>query len=229
MRKLALALALCAATVTIPATSEAAIVFDNGPLDTSNGNDATGWVQAENFSLGSATDVVGAAVYMGGFGSVVNYDGNFTYYLFADASGSPGAILASGSVSPNISDLGGLGWVGGGDVYLFSFDLNSAFAAAANTTYWFGFHASSDFDRDDIYWVLSSGTNSPAGMESDGGTFDNWTTSDNGGEHAFFLTDASVGAVPEPATWAMMLLGFGATGFALRRSRKLRVVSIAGV
>jgi hypothetical protein len=27
-------------------------------------------------------------------------------------------------------------------------------------------------------------------------------------------------AVPEPATWAMMLLGFGATGFAVRRSRR---------
>lgn len=27
-------------------------------------------------------------------------------------------------------------------------------------------------------------------------------------------------AVPEPATWAMMLLGFGAVGFAMRRSRK---------
>jgi hypothetical protein len=27
-------------------------------------------------------------------------------------------------------------------------------------------------------------------------------------------------AVPEPATWAMMLLGFGATGFAMRRKRR---------
>lgn len=29
------------------------------------------------------------------------------------------------------------------------------------------------------------------------------------------------GAVPEPSTWAMMLLGFGAVGFSLRRSRRI--------
>lgn len=33
-------------------------------------------------------------------------------------------------------------------------------------------------------------------------------------------SDAIVAAVPEPATWAMMLLGFGAIGLATRRSRK---------
>lgn len=32
-------------------------------------------------------------------------------------------------------------------------------------------------------------------------------------------TGTSVGAVPEPGTWAMMLLGFGAIGFATRRRR----------
>lgn len=30
-------------------------------------------------------------------------------------------------------------------------------------------------------------------------------------------------ALPEPATWAMMLVGFGAIGFAMRRSRKFAV------
>ena len=37
--------------------------------------------------------------------------------------------------------------------------------------------------------------------------------------HGFVLTQGS-GAVPEPSTWAMMLVGFGAVGFAIRRHRK---------
>ena len=32
-------------------------------------------------------------------------------------------------------------------------------------------------------------------------------------------------AVPEPGTWAMMLVGFGAAGFALRRSRKVQQIA----
>ncbi len=35
------------------------------------------------------------------------------------------------------------------------------------------------------------------------------------------------GAVPEPSTWAMMLVGFGAVGGAMRRSRKVRVRQMA--
>jgi hypothetical protein len=37
------------------------------------------------------------------------------------------------------------------------------------------------------------------------------------------LTPPVTGAVPEPSTWAMMLAGFAAIGFAMRRTRKLRV------
>jgi hypothetical protein len=35
------------------------------------------------------------------------------------------------------------------------------------------------------------------------------------------------GGVPEPGTWAMMLLGFGAAGFALRRRRTPRLAQVA--
>ena len=37
----------------------------------------------------------------------------------------------------------------------------------------------------------------------------------------FRLGAAATGAVPEPSTWAMMLLGFGGVGVALRRRRKV--------
>lgn len=35
------------------------------------------------------------------------------------------------------------------------------------------------------------------------------------------------GAVPEPATWAMMLLGFGGIGFAMRRARNPMLAQVA--
>lgn len=38
----------------------------------------------------------------------------------------------------------------------------------------------------------------------------------------FRITAASVGAVPEPATWAMMLAGFGMIGFAARRRSSVK-------
>jgi PEP-CTERM motif len=38
---------------------------------------------------------------------------------------------------------------------------------------------------------------------------------------------ASGGAVPEPATWAMMLLGFAGIGFAIRRRRQVKPLQIA--
>ena len=43
----------------------------------------------------------------------------------------------------------------------------------------------------------------------------------------FSVNGNYVGDVPEPATWAMMLLGFGAIGVAMRRRPKLALAQIA--
>jgi len=44
---------------------------------------------------------------------------------------------------------------------------------------------------------------------------------------ATYTGNGTLGAVPEPATWAMMLLGFGAMGFTLRRRPKAALAQIA--
>ena len=50
--------------------------------------------------------------------------------------------------------------------------------------------------------------------------------SPNGGAASGSVT-FRLSAVPEPATWAMMLLGFGAIGFAMRRRRRPALAQIA--
>jgi hypothetical protein len=45
----------------------------------------------------------------------------------------------------------------------------------------------------------------------------------------FTRTGAVTAAVPEPATWAMMLLGFGAIAFQTRRKRHLKSTYLAQV
>jgi hypothetical protein len=47
------------------------------------------------------------------------------------------------------------------------------------------------------------------------------------GTTATFTGNISFAAVPEPGTWAMMLLGFGAVGFAMRRRRTPALMQIA--
>jgi len=47
----------------------------------------------------------------------------------------------------------------------------------------------------------------------------------NGPTTNFSITQISPAAVPEPATWAMMLLGFGAIGAAMRRRRPLNLAA----
>jgi hypothetical protein len=57
-----------------------------------------------------------------------------------------------------------------------------------------------------------------------GTAFTSATFTSTGGGFADFkqlrLTTASMTAVPEPGTWAMMLLGFGGLGVAMRRRRR---------
>ena len=68
-----------------------------------------------------------------------------------------------------------------------------------------------------VFWLFDFGTEG-----ADFVTLDDPT----GWSNATLYTTGSPPGVPEPATWAMMLFGFGAAGTALRRSRR-RTTEIA--
>ncbi|MFD1789864.1 FxDxF family PEP-CTERM protein [Sphingomonas floccifaciens] len=62
-----------------------------------------------------------------------------------------------------------------------------------------------------------------------GGTNTLFVSGTSGGDAAFAgtLSFASTSAVPEPATWAMMLIGFGAVGATMRRRKQVARVNFA--
>jgi hypothetical protein len=161
---------------------------------------------AISFSSPNATTITEVDAYIGMFHSS---SGSITLGIMADASGKPsGSFLDSALVTLSETNpvvLSSLNW-----------SIN------AGTTYWLTAMAT---NQTSAVWNQSTDFGPVAHTTSN--ATGPWLTAARIPQPQVEIF-AGVAAVPEPSTWAMMLLGFAGVGFmAYRRSRKDQGLALA--
>lgn len=206
---------LIAATL-LGSAANASVIYSNAPPAAGGtGNEATEWLQTQEFTVAGSTTVTGGDVYIAGFGSLANWEGLVQYFFFTDNSGTPGTQIATGTATINSTTDTGIAWCCSGDAFDVNVTFGSGVTLSSTGDYFFGIHLATDYNnRDDVYWVQSSINDGFTGVESNFGTQDNWFN--NGIEHAYTLVNTPA-QVPEPAS--LPLLGAALIGMAAVRRR----------
>lgn len=214
-------LLLCAAAiVAVPA--QAATVFDQGPLFNEGDGVRSVFRNADDFTLAAASTLTGATFYLvqdTRQGSNF-YNPAIDFELLADLNGSPGILLQSGSAIATRTATGLPPYAGISYLQFFSwaFDFTTPLPVLANARYWIGVQQSDDV----TLGILPGGANPGASAQIGTGPGGSYQPRNFG--LAFSVQGSAItvpGAVPELATWSMMILGFGGMGYAMRRRPKV--------
>jgi PEP-CTERM motif-containing protein len=79
-----------------------------------------------------------------------------------------------------------------------------------------------------VFLDFDNNSNNPLNLNYTGGSFQFWVNDVNISSFSTVqILSGGIRSVPEPATWAMMLLGFGGIGFAMRRRQKPALAQLA--
>jgi hypothetical protein len=194
----ALSLAAC-----LTQTASAAVLYDNGPV---NGTvDAwtinAGFSVEDSFTLSSAATVTGVTFASWAFpgDKISSVD-----WAILPASGFTGGTTASVTSSYQYTN----DW--GYDIASNTFSTGKVTLAAG--TYYLELQKAVATNGDAVYWDQNNGAS---------------TANENAvgpiGSQSFQILGTS--AVPEPATWAMMLVGFGGLGAAIRGRRTIAAIA----
>lgn len=201
MKKLLAFALLC--TVASPALSQTAVTLTTPGSEYGGGQYTLGF----EFSLGNNSVIDSLGVY-DNLGDGLTAPASIGIWDLA------GNLLTSTTISAGSGTLDGL----------FRFQSISPFAVTANTHYIVGAYTT------DLATSLNTGQGGTGSIDPNVTIYRDRYSNFNGTFSFPTQTDNNVGAwlggnfqfnsaVPEPSTWAMMLFGFGAVGFAVRRRR----------
>lgn len=221
------------AALAVPGTAARAAVLSDGSFEAQGASIASGsWCYMGASVAGSA--ICGAGAWSGGgdgggiqdatntaWPGIATTDGG-KYYGFVQTQGflsQTFTVASAGDYVLNWLDAGRN--AGGGQSGNQAYDV--ILTNLANSTV---ITLSSYATTTAQAWAAKSATATLAGGTSYKLTFQGKTTSDN---TAFIdqvsLSPASVTAVPEPSSWGLMMVGFGALAYVLRRRRELELLT----
>lgn len=169
-------------------------------------------IEAMSFSLAAGSNTFSGVNFWGGcLAGPTCGTANITLNFYNSVSGSPGSLTNSINIGQANQTLTGLNISTPGIPAFAEYSYSATFTPqtfTAGVTYFMG--------------ITNGGTGPNWGVENtnsavsvDYQSFDGGTTWGSTGPNAFELT----AAVPEPSTWAMMILGFFALGLMAYRNR----------
>lgn len=203
---------LCVLGVLVPNAQADGIVYNNGGPNQHGGSDITDFLESEDFTLSGATII--SDVDFWNFQLVAgDYKGSLYWAIQADARGTPGAIIASGTTPAVARAATGLTDTSG--IYSeFTDSFNIAPTELGAGTYWLTLHDGpiTDSNFADFYWEWTADNGNSQAFDLVAGGPWNAALSEN----AFELS----GPVPEPRS--IVLVGTILACLGLSRSRLFR-------
>ncbi len=206
--------------VALGANAEAATLVDTGPGQASSGLILDGspnigdWAQswhAAQFDLGADANITALHVWMSAFGPAGG--GDLTMRIYSAGGHLPGVTPALYSITGFIAN-GAPEWRG--------FDgLDWNLTAGS---YWLSLEPAAESELQGALWMQPANPLNHYAMNIRGGW--EWDPQGQSGPDQWGIRVQGVAAaVPEPSTWAVMIIGFGAVGAVARRSRRLIAAS----
>jgi hypothetical protein len=129
-------------------------------------------------------------------------------------AGSSGGVAGS-STGPYL-DLSPGTVISAASTFFASANATQAAAFQTTGTHILGFRFFNESTSAINYGYLSMSNTGPNGFPA---TVTGWTFENSGGA---ITVPGGTGGIPEPTTWALMIMGFGAMGAAMRRTRATR-------